>query len=349
VHGKKPAWIDIMTDSHPLVSICIPTYNRASMVHEAIQSAIDQSYENLEILVVDNASSDNIKEVVESFQDSRLRLVVNEKNLGLFGNFNRCIELGKGKYIHILHSDDAIDSRFTQTCVEFLESSPSVAMTFTAAEVISGATTKSLKISDNNLIFAAPEGFRKILLTRNFIVCPSVMVRREVYEQVGSFSLEYPFSSDYYQWLKIARLYDIAYIADTRVFYRQGEHSESFRLQFTSPSGYLDTEKIYLQVLLDLGDERKRFASELKMAFRVFINDCLFAGFTRSDSMKAGSAALFWGIALGVWGLLQPQSVADSIRKAWYLLVIQVTGFLMQFSWIRAVVRKILYRKTVLY
>jgi glycosyltransferase involved in cell wall biosynthesis len=338
-----------MTISDPLVSICIPTYNRASMVHEAIQSAISQSYANLEILVVDNASSDNIREIVASYQDSRLKLVINEKNLGLFGNFNRCIELARGKYIHILHSDDAIDLTFTETCVTFLESHPSVAMTFTAADMLAGGDSKPLILAEKNLVFQAPEGFQKILLTRNFIVCPSVMVRRDVYELAGSFSLEYPFSSDYYQWLKISRRYDIAYIADARVFYRQGEHSESFRLQFTSPAGYLDTQKIYLQLLIDLGDERKRYAVELNTAFRVFIFDCLFAGFTRSDTLKAGSASLFWGIALSVWGLIQPQSFTDSVRKGLYLLVIQSAGFLMQFSWIRTVVRKILYQKTVLY
>ena len=338
-----------MTESHPLVSICIPTYNRASMVHEAIRSAIDQSYENLEILVVDNASSDNIREVVESFQDSRLSLIVNEKNLGLFGNFNRCIELARGKYINILHSDDAIDSRFTQTCVEFLESHPSVVMTFTAAEVISGGTTKSLKMSDNNLIFSAPEGFRKILLTRNFIVCPSVMVRREVYEQVGYFSMEYPFSSDYYQWLTISRQFDVAYVAGANVLYHQGDHSESFRLQFTSPAGYLDTQKIYLQILLDLGDNRTQYITELNAAFYTFIRDCLFAGFTRSDHMRAGNAGIFWGISLGVWGLIQPRSFVSIIKKGLYLLIIISSGLLMQVALIRMVVRKLLSGRTNLY
>jgi len=338
-----------MTDSNPLVSICIPTYNRASMVREAIQSAISQSYPNLEILVVDNASSDNISEVVESFHDSHLKLFVNKKNLGLFGNFNRCIELAKGKYIHILHSDDSIDPAFTETCVSFLEEHPTVAMTFTAADMLVGGNSKSLKLAEKNLVFQAPEGFQKILLTRNFIVCPSVMVRSDVYKQVGSFSLEYPFSSDFYQWLKISRLYDIAYIADARVFYRQGEHSESFRLLFSSPAGYLDTQKIYVQLLLDLGDESRRYAVELNTAFRVFIFDCLFAGFTRSDTMKAGKSSLLWGIALSVWGLIQPQSMTDSLRKTWYLLVIQIAGFLMQFSCIRIVVRMILHRKTDLY
>lgn len=338
-----------MTNTLPLVSICIPTYNRASMVHDAIRSALSQSYPNLEILIVDNASTDNIREVVESFHDSRVSLSINTRNLGLFGNFNRCIELAKGKYIHILHSDDSIDPKFTETCVSYFESNPSVAMTFTAAEMLTKNVSLIQKLADENIIYPAPEAFQKILMTRNFIVCPSVMVRRDVYEQVGAFSLEYPFSSDFYQWLKIARVYDIAYIANARVFYRQGEHSESFRLQYTSPAGYLDTQKIFLQVLIDIGDEAKCYAVELNTAFRVFISDCLFAGFTRTDTMKAGGTSVLWGIALGMWGLIRPQSMTDSLKKCWDLLIILVAGIGMQFSLARNLVRTIFYRKIQIY
>ena len=84
----------------PLVSICIPTYNRAGMVRKAIDSALSQSYQNIEVLVVDNASEDAIESVIAGYNDSRLQFFKNTKNLGIFGNFNRCIELSLS-LIHI--------------------------------------------------------------------------------------------------------------------------------------------------------------------------------------------------------------------------------------------------------
>jgi len=98
-----------MTEQSPSVSICIPTFNRSGMVERAIESALSQTYHDLEVIVVDNASDDNTEDVVASYADPRLKFFKNPKNLGLFGNFNRCIELSRGDLIHILHSDDYID------------------------------------------------------------------------------------------------------------------------------------------------------------------------------------------------------------------------------------------------
>ena len=122
-----------MNEQHPLVSICIPTYNRAGMVSKAIDSALAQTYTNVEVLVVDNASSDTIESLMAAYSDPRVKFHRNAHNLGMFGNFNRCIESAKGKYIHILHSDDYIDAGFTETCVAFLEAHPDVGMTFGSA------------------------------------------------------------------------------------------------------------------------------------------------------------------------------------------------------------------------
>ena len=338
-----------MIPSDPLVSICIPTFNRASMVADAIRSALGQSYRNIEVLVVDNASTDTILDVVATFPDPRLKLVVNPHNLGLFGNFNRCIELAQGKYVHILHSDDSIDPDFTETCVRFLEENPSVAMTFTPALFVRDQSRTLQQTFPETHIFRAPEGFCDILLKRNFIICPSVMVRKEVYSRVGPFSLDYPYSSDYYQWLKIARAYDIAYVATTKVIYRQGEHSESFRLQFMSMAGYLDTEKIYLQLLGDLGEETSRYTPELNTALYTFIKDSMFAGFTRADRIKIGNVTVIWGVCIGVWSLIPSYSVMSWIKKAISLPLILVIGILMHLSPARWLVSTVFRSRTNLY
>jgi hypothetical protein len=334
---------------NPLVSICIPTYNRASMVSDAIRSALGQSYSPIEVLVVDNASTDNIEDIVRSFQDPRLKMVKNDRNLGLFGNFNRCIELARGKYIHILHSDDWIDPEFTGTCTHFLETHPDVAMTFTSLVLHAPGIEKFLTMSDKTEIYPPPEGFRQMLLRRSFIGCPSVMVRREIYDSIGGFSPEYPYSADYYEWLKISRQFSIAYIREASLHYRQGDHSESYRLLFMSPNGYVDTIKIYIQLIQDLSGKYPEFRPEINIALRRFMNDCLFAGFTRSDKMDNFSPALFSGFAWNAHGIMRPRGLSEHIHYFADSLCIWVCSLCMKFTLTRSMVGRILKGRSKYY
>lgn len=78
--------------SNPLVSICIPTYNREKYLKHTIESALKQTYSNIEIIVSDNASDDNTVNLVKSFKDKRIHLIVQKKNIGMVPNWNACIK-----------------------------------------------------------------------------------------------------------------------------------------------------------------------------------------------------------------------------------------------------------------
>jgi glycosyltransferase involved in cell wall biosynthesis len=312
------------------------------MVGDAIRSALNQTYSPIEVLVVDNASTDTIEEVVNSFHDPRLKFVKNEKNLGLFGNFNRCIELAEGKYIHILHSDDYIDPHFTQTCVEFLESHAGVVMTFSSTVAVSGKEQYRICPFTQDQIFPAPEGFRQILKTRNLVSCPSVIVRKDVYNSVGLYSLEYPYSGDFYQWLRIAKRFDIAYVAGATLFYRQGKHSESFQLLFKSPLGYIDLIKIFIKVIDELGIDAIFYRNELNIAIRRHMRDCLFAGIVRSDLMGSYSPLIFIGFAFNTWGLIVTKSISDRLKKCFDFFTIIAIACIFCIPGGRSGARKIL-------
>ena len=119
------------------VSILIPTYNRAKIVSETIESAINQTYENLEIIIVDNCSTDGTFEILKKFGSrfSNLRIYQNNKNLGPVRNWQRCIELATGEFSKLLFSDDLIDSTFIVKTIPFLLNNNEVGFVFTGTKI----------------------------------------------------------------------------------------------------------------------------------------------------------------------------------------------------------------------
>jgi glycosyltransferase involved in cell wall biosynthesis len=101
-----------------LVTIGIPTYNRAdSFLKEALESALRQTYSDLEIIVADNCSTDHTEELVKGYNDDRIRYIRHEKPLKPYENFNFCAYEAKGEYFLLLHDDDVIDPDFVETCM----------------------------------------------------------------------------------------------------------------------------------------------------------------------------------------------------------------------------------------
>ncbi len=118
-----------MDGKNPLVSICIPTFNRANLVWRAIESAIHQTYQSIEVVVVDNASTDNTQEVVLGYvnRDTRVKYFRNEKNIGSGNNFLKCAEYASGFYMQALGSDDWLSRDYIGECVRSFEANSDVA------------------------------------------------------------------------------------------------------------------------------------------------------------------------------------------------------------------------------
>jgi glycosyltransferase involved in cell wall biosynthesis len=123
--------------ANPLVSIGIPTYNRAnSYLTQALQSAVNQTYKNIEIIVSDNCSSDDTESVVKDFNDPRIRYYRQKENIGSVPNCNFCLEQSQGKYFLVLYDDDVIDDDFISTCMEAVQPPGEPGVIFTGAREI---------------------------------------------------------------------------------------------------------------------------------------------------------------------------------------------------------------------
>lgn len=122
-----------------LVTIGIPTYNRADgYLKNALESALAQTYENIEIVVSDNCSTDNTGELVNSFGDNRIRYFRQEVNTKVEQNFNFCVDQARGEYFLLLCDDDLIDPDFVESCINAIDGSERPGLIRTGTRVIDG-------------------------------------------------------------------------------------------------------------------------------------------------------------------------------------------------------------------
>ena len=130
---------EVKPDLHqPLVTIAIPTYNRLERLKKALNCALDQTYPNIEIIVLDNASNDGTKDYLEYMSriTSNLKIIRNKNNVGLIRNIQQIPGLAKGKYLHVLSDDDYVERTFISTGVADLENYPTASMWYCRCRLI---------------------------------------------------------------------------------------------------------------------------------------------------------------------------------------------------------------------
>ncbi len=220
----------------PLVSVCIPTYNKARYLRKSLESIINQTYGNLEIVVSDNASTDNTEEIMKSFTDGRLKYCRNPTNIGCYNNYNTCLKVAKGEFVAFYHSDDMYESDIVEKEVEFLQNHIDVAAVFTLDRLINendkviGKTNipKELRGRD---IYTFEEIFNAFLKYGNsFLICPTFMVKRDVFEIVGLFREDtFNTAADGEMWLRIGEKYPVGILKQTLIKRRIGRAQETYK------------------------------------------------------------------------------------------------------------------------
>ena len=203
----------------PKVSVLIPTYNCAKYIGQAIQSVLDQTFEDFEIIVSDNASTDNTEEVVKSFKDSRIRYYKSNINVEMGNNWNRCLFLSRGRYIAILCSDDIWLPPFLEKTVEILDFHPDVGLVFTNHYLFSN----NIEWVRRRLVSPGLHyHFTNIVISKNPICISATLIRRACFDDVGEFKSYY--TADYDMWLRISKTrWGIYYIDSPLLKYRMHE------------------------------------------------------------------------------------------------------------------------------
>jgi len=225
--------------NQPLVSICIPTYNDARFLRESLDSIVNQTYSNKEIIVSDNASTDETEKIVKEYVEKyKVKYYRNEKNIGAEANFNRCIESANGEFIAIFHSDDIYDKEIITKQVEYLNGCPNSGAVSTLAYDIDeeGNIFKSNDIpnelnKENNCEYNFEEIFRTIMKYGNFLVCPSFMVRANIYKtEIKKYRYDmFKTSSDLDIWFRILRKHNIGILPYNLMSYRHSKTQGSYQ------------------------------------------------------------------------------------------------------------------------
>jgi teichuronic acid biosynthesis glycosyltransferase TuaG len=202
----------------PLVSIIIPTWNRSSLLVDAVRSSLSQTVRSFEVLVCDDGSTDDSEYLVKSLQDSRVKWIEGRR-FGYPGPArNRGIQLAQGKWVAFLDSDDlwAADKLERQLDAMYLRGLQ--ASSTNAKQVIPSSIDEPspLLCLEKDTITLSD------LLSSNWIVCSSMLVDRNLLIEAGGFpeGQEFRAIEDYALWLKVSALTNIAYLSSCHVSYR---------------------------------------------------------------------------------------------------------------------------------
>lgn len=188
--------------SGPAVSVIMPAYNAAAYITEAIESALNQTHRDLELIVVDDGSTDETPSIVAGWAERDPRvIVITQTNHGISAARNAALAASRGRFLALLDSDDAWDPAFLQTQLGVFDRLPDVG-------VVTGNALHCGGPHDGQAMWSSVNGLRTLhlddLLSHETSVCIMTVFRRELLEEIGGFDVRLRCNEDYQFWLRVA-------------------------------------------------------------------------------------------------------------------------------------------------
>jgi len=225
----------------PKVSICVPAHNHGAFIGEAIESALAQSFGDVEIVVSDNRSSDDTREVVERLRqrDPRLRYEPAPEHLPMQANFNRCLELARGEYVKFLSADDLLEAGCVERLLGMLQSDPEVKLAACARRTFGDSAGRG------QVSCAGQTAIRKCFFFGNLIGEPTAVMFRRADVQ-GGFSARYLQLVDLEMWFRLLEGGGFAFVPEVLCAIR--EHGEqATRRSLASGRASADKELLFTE------------------------------------------------------------------------------------------------------
>jgi len=266
----------------PKVSVIIPNYNHAPYLTWRIDTVLNQTMRDIEVIILDDFSTDNSREVIERYRDRPpVRIHYNETNSGsVFHQWEKGMGMACGEYIWVAESDDWADPKFLERMVPVLEANPKIGVAYCQSWIVD----KAFQVTGNGICWTEdldPElwkrdfvvdgrdALRRFLTVKNFIPNSSaVLQRRSVVEQVRPIEAGFRLCGDWMHWIRMLSVSDLAFVAENLNFWRF--HSSNAR---TSPPGVLEWregERILSKACSDLHYSEQ----ERDQVLLVFLRKC---------------------------------------------------------------------------
>ncbi len=258
--------------SQPLVSVCIPTYNGAAFLQEALDSVRAQTYKNIEVVISDDASEDGTWDIVERFRESVTLPVKTYHHVpkGIGANWNHTLQNSTGAYIKFLFQDDVLEPTCIEKMVSFLEQHPRYGLVASKRTFISGK--EDSKIADlwkakyedlqaqfsteNEIVLLDKSLFSTIFFLKNpknkIGEPPTVLFRKAILDEVGYFDERLKQVLDYVFYYRVLKKYPIAILPEKLVKFRIHPNQATNVNRNQSISDYEEYDKILFKEFLDL-------------------------------------------------------------------------------------------------
>lgn len=230
-----------MRDHAPRVTVLLPVYNAETYLNDAIQSILQQTFPDFELLAINDGSTDGSREILKSIKDTRLIVVENDTNCGIIEALNKGLKLAKGEFVARMDADDIAVSERLERQVRFFDEHPNVALVGGGANLM----------DDKGMVFGVckvPLSYSEILeriFSVNCFIHPSVMMRRKAIQTIGGYDRDAQHAEDYDLWLRILENHPVENLPDILLHYRIHPNQISQR-------------KLYVQRLVA---DRVRFAA----------------------------------------------------------------------------------------
>jgi glycosyltransferase involved in cell wall biosynthesis len=193
------------------ISVIIPTHNRAHFLRQSVDSVLSQTYENFEIIIIDNNSTDNTTDLLKNYNDRRIKYVKNSENNGCAGGRNQGIEMARGDYITFLDSDDELFSTKFEKQLMKLHTLPNkFGLIYCGFCYASGKTGQIIK----NIYPEIHGNVYDNLLEMNLFPVHAAIIKRECFQKCGVLDASLPACEDWDIWIRIAKYYEFGFVPD---------------------------------------------------------------------------------------------------------------------------------------
>lgn len=269
----------------PKVSVIIPNYNHAKYLPARIESVLNQTFSDFELIILDDFSTDNSREVIEKYakENPKIRCEFNTKNSGSpFYQWNKGVEMAKAEYIWLAESDDVAENDFLETLVPILDKNSKVGISYSRSNIIDEDGNQVDKIWKP---YYKTEKWEKDFIENGFVECNDLMIlgnlipnasavlfRKSVFIESGKAPTKMKLSGDWSTWFNMMLISDLAYVAKKLNHWRQ--HSQSVRdTQYSSRKADFDRHRTqyFMQLKVKTSKEyRRKLFKELSKEIILF-------------------------------------------------------------------------------